>query len=53
MSLVGIFLWPVLVSGWPMLVECSLSVFRSYHLVEVIHPGVGDDGMAELMLLIT
>ena len=53
MSLVGIFLWPVFVSGWPMFVEDFLSVFRSYHLAEVIHLGVGDDGMAELILLIT
>ena len=53
MSLIGIFLWPVLVSGWPMFVEGSLPVFHSYHLAEVIYPRVGDNGMTELMLLIT
>ena len=53
MSLVGIFLWPVLVSGWPMFVESSLSVFHSCHLAEVIRPGVGDDGKTELVLLIS
>ena len=51
--LVGIFIWSVLVSSWLMFVEGPLTVLRSYHLAEVIHLGVGDDGMAELVLLIT
>ena len=53
LSVVGILLWPVLVSGWPVFVENSLSVFRLCHLAEVIRPGVGDDGKTELVLLIT
>ena len=47
--LVGICSWSVYFSGW----YTSLVGLFSRHSAEEIHLGVGDEGMAELVLFIT
>ena len=51
--LVSTFLWSILVFGWLIFVEGSLTMLCSYYLAKVIHLEAGDDGVAELVLLIT